>query len=63
MVVIPAYVVCCLPLRFSFSVITFPPADTKPWGNTFIVPEGSGAVVPTPTLISKELSASVFLII
>ena len=42
---------------------TLPPADAYPKGNTLIVPDGVGATVPTPILISKELSALVFLTI
>ena len=62
-VVIPAYVDCCLPLRFSFSMTTLPPADAYPRGSALIVPEAVGLTVPTPTLISKVLSALVFLTI
>ena len=61
-VVIPAYCVCCLPLKFSFSMITLPPADSKQLGNALIVPVGVGAVVPTPTLISNVFKDA-FLII
>ena len=58
-VVIPAYVDCCLPFRFSFSITTLPPADAYPKGSALIVPEAVGLTVPTPTLISKVLSALV----
>ena len=42
---------------------TLPPADAYPKGNTLIVPVAVGAIVPTPTFISKVLSVSVFLTI